>query len=572
MASPANPVAAVPPNQVNHFTTIQFPINYNQQGFNPVYGPFPPYEFGVNGKAEYSYYWIYIVACIGAFALAASNGANDVANSFATSVGSKSLKMWHAVIIASICEFAGAALLGSRVAATIRSGIASPQAFVNHDDLLMFGMMVAILVVTVWVFIATSLEMPVSITHSIIGAIIGFSLCSPAGGEAVKWNAVGLVVASWFISPAISGIISFLLFTLIRFLILRHENAFSRVLYFFPFIVFLTVWVNVVFIIFKGGIASVSGGKGSGVASGASISVGAGFGIACAVAGAAAIIVGLVTIVWIRRNVGNMSKDTAQEVAREHNIIQNDDEAEAQQGTQTPVPDAEAAPRTVQLVDPAAPTMMPGAAVTPSAVAAAPQPSNGKPTSASSSTEASEVHYSFIDRMFHQKRIDDAAKANARVEKMHAKAEKFDVKVELAFSYLQIFTACFASFAHGSNDVANSVGPLSAVVAIYNGGPGTMQRAVANKGNVDVPIWVLFVGCSGLVVGLSLYGHIIIAGESGSAIALCSMTNKSLLESNGDEVCQDNTHSRLLRGAFLFLCGRHWLIPRYPALNYAVHW
>jgi hypothetical protein len=125
---------AVNPSQINYFSTITYPINFNQVGFNPVYGPLPPFEFGLNGKALYDYTWIYVLACIGAFLLAAANGANDVANSFATSVGSKALKMWHAVIIASICEFAGAALLGSRVAATIRNNIATPKAFVNHDE------------------------------------------------------------------------------------------------------------------------------------------------------------------------------------------------------------------------------------------------------------------------------------------------------------------------------------------------------------------------------------------------------------------------------------------------------
>jgi hypothetical protein len=88
--------------QVNFFSTIQYPINFQQKGYNQVFGPFPEFEFGVYGKAQYDYTWIYVVGCIFAFGLAAANGANDVANSFATSVGSKALKMWQAVLIASL--------------------------------------------------------------------------------------------------------------------------------------------------------------------------------------------------------------------------------------------------------------------------------------------------------------------------------------------------------------------------------------------------------------------------------------------------------------------------------------
>jgi sodium-dependent phosphate transporter len=369
------------------------------------------------------------------------------------------------------CEFGGAALLGSRVSGTIRSGIAPPAPFVNHDDIYMFGMMCAVIVVTTWVFFATYIEIPVSITHSIVGAIIGFALCSTAGSGSIDTTVLGTIIGSWFVSPALSAVVSFTLFTVVRTLVLRHDDAFYRMLLFFPFIVFITLWVNIVFIIFKGGIASVSSGKGSGLASGSQITTGVGFGIATGVSFGVALISGVITYIWMKRNIGNLSDAQVRELAEDKgNIVVGDDDAEKNE----PVKEGDKAE--------------------------------------TGSTE-SEKKYSFIDRLFHQPDVDRAAKANSKVVTIQTSAEVFPVRVELAFAYLQIFTACFASFAHGSNDVANSVGPLSGIVAVYNGGPGTMAVAAANKGNVTTPDWVLFVGCTGLVVGLSLYGHKIIAGE-----------------------------------------------------------
>jgi sodium-dependent phosphate transporter len=421
--------------------------------------------------------WIYVLGCIAAFAVAAANGANDVANSFATSVGSKALKMWHAILIASICEFSGAALLGSRVATTIRNNIATPKAFVNHDDIFMFGMLCALISVASWVFFATYMEMAVSITHSIIGAIIGFALCSTAGAGSIDWNSIGTIVASWFASPAISAAISFIFFTTIRAVILRHENAFNRVLMLFPVIVAITFFINVMFIIFKGGIASITSGKGSGLASGSQITTAQGFGIAVGVGVGGGLLVGLLAIPFLRQRIGGLSEEEVERMAKERGNVVGKLDVVSKQVTEGEV----------KIID------------------------GGAASVDDSSSAVSEKKYSLIDRLVHQKLIDDAAHANRTVVTLHETAEVFPIRAELAFGYLQIFTACFASFAHGSNDVANSIGPLSAIVAVFQGGPGTMANAVANKGNVNVPDWVLFIGCSGLVVGLTLYGHIIIA-------------------------------------------------------------
>jgi sodium-dependent phosphate transporter len=135
----------------NSFATIGLPINMLLD--TATKGSYvPEFEYGVIGREQYDYYWIVIFGGIFSFTMAVGIGANDVANSFATSVGSKTLKMWQALVIAGFCEFFGAFLLGARVTDTIKSGIVNPATFNNHDDLLMFGMMCALISTTVRVF------------------------------------------------------------------------------------------------------------------------------------------------------------------------------------------------------------------------------------------------------------------------------------------------------------------------------------------------------------------------------------------------------------------------------------
>ena len=153
----------------NAFTSIQLPINKNI---------LQPFDFASNPNypLDYDYYWIFIAACIAAFITAYALGANDVANSFAPSVGAKTLRLWQACLIAAFCEFFGAYLLGARSTDTIKSKIVSLKVFEGSDDLLMFGMLCADLGAGIWMLTATRYELHVSSTHSIIGAIVGMSL------------------------------------------------------------------------------------------------------------------------------------------------------------------------------------------------------------------------------------------------------------------------------------------------------------------------------------------------------------------------------------------------------------
>ena len=141
-----------------------------------------------------------LVAALFGFLMAWGIGANDVANAMGTSVGTKSLTIRQAIIIAMIFEFAGAYLAGGEVTATIRNGIIDSNAFVDSPDLLVLGMIASLLAAGAWLILASYFGWPVSTTHSIIGAIVGFAVVS-IGPEAVQWSKFGGIVGSWVITP-----------------------------------------------------------------------------------------------------------------------------------------------------------------------------------------------------------------------------------------------------------------------------------------------------------------------------------------------------------------------------------
>ncbi|MCV5801793.1 inorganic phosphate transporter, partial [Escherichia coli] len=164
-----------------------------------------------------------IVAAIFGFMMAIGIGANDVANAMGTSVGSKALTVKQAIIIAMIFEFAGAYLAGGEVTDTIRKGVIETSLFASQPDVLVYGMMSALLAAGTWLLLASYMGWPVSTTHSIIGAIIGFA-CVSVGTEAVDWSSVQGIVGSWIITPVISGFFAYVIFVSAQRLIFDTEN------------------------------------------------------------------------------------------------------------------------------------------------------------------------------------------------------------------------------------------------------------------------------------------------------------------------------------------------------------
>ena len=183
-----------------------------------------------------------ILACIFGFFMAWGIGANDVANAVCTAVGAKAITIMQAVIIAGIFEFAGAVLAGGQVTSTIRSGIIDASQFVQNPNYLVYGMLAALLAAGIWLLVASKFGWPVSTTHSIVGAIIGFAWVE-LGANSIKWHVVTSILLSWVITPIIAGLMSFLIFKSIQKLIFLNTQPERAARRYLPFYVFLVAFV-----------------------------------------------------------------------------------------------------------------------------------------------------------------------------------------------------------------------------------------------------------------------------------------------------------------------------------------
>jgi len=178
-------------------------------------------------------------------------GANDLANAMGTSVGAGAVSVKQAITIAIIFEFLGAILAGGHVTKTIRKGIIDPSGIVNNPEILVYGMLASLLAAAVWLMVASAKGWPVSTTHSIIGALIGFAIVG-IGPDSVKWAKVASVVLSWIVSPIMGGTIAFLLVMSTRKLIFNTDNPLKNAKKYAPVYIFLVGFVISLVTMFKG--------------------------------------------------------------------------------------------------------------------------------------------------------------------------------------------------------------------------------------------------------------------------------------------------------------------------------
>lgn len=325
--------------------------------------------------AEHADIFLIMAACFGLF-MAWGVGANDVANAMGTSVGSKAITIKQAIVIAMIFEFAGAYLAGGDVTATIRKGIIDPAMLSDTPELLVYGMMSALLAAGTWLLIASLLGWPVSTTHSIVGAIVGFAVVG-ISVDAVNWGKVSTIVASWVVSPVLAGTLSFALFKSVQKFILNTEDPYKNAKKYIPFYIFLVGFM----------ISMVTMTKGL-KHTDMSLSFADSTGLAL-IGGIATMLLGFVLVSRVTRNMA------LEETARFANV-------------------------------------------------------------------------------------------------------------ERIFAILMVFTACSMAFAHGSNDVANAIGPLAAIISVIDSGGEIVQKSV-------LPVWVLALGGGGIVLGLATYGFKVMA-------------------------------------------------------------
>jgi PiT family inorganic phosphate transporter len=314
---------------------------------------------------------IMIAAAFG-FLMAWGIGANDVANAMGTSVGSNAITIKQAIIIAMIFEFAGAFLAGGEVTSTIRKGIIDASYFTDVPELLVYGMIASLLAAGIWLVVASALGWPVSTTHSIIGAIVGFAAVG-VSADSVEWGKVGGIVGSWVVTPAISGFIAYIIFQSVQKLIFNTDDPLASAKRYVPFYMALAGFVMSLVTITKG-LSHV----------GINFSTIEAYVLAIAVA----VLVGLLGKVAISR-------------------------------------------------------------------------------------------------------LKMSDKADLKTQYGN---------VEKVFAILMVVTACCMAFAHGSNDVANAIGPLAAVVSVVESGGIIGATAV-------LAWWILPLGAVGIVMGLAIFGQ-----------------------------------------------------------------
>lgn len=323
---------------------------------------------------EYAVVYITLAALFGIF-MAWGIGANDVANAMATSVGSKALTIKQAILVAAVFEFLGAVLAGGEVTDTVRKGIVDAELMSGTPELLVYGMLAALLSAGTWLFIASRFGWPVSTTHSIIGAIVGFAAVG-IGMDAVQWDKVGEIVMSWVISPVTAGFLAYLIYRSVQRLILSQDDPLEKAKRYVPVYIFLAAFT--------------------------------------------------MTLVTILKGLKHVGLDLSLRDSYFLAIV----------------------------------------------IAVA----------------VSLVGAFFIQRIQPDPKVD--------------KKEHFHT-VERVFAILMIVTACGMAFAHGSNDVANAIGPLAAVISVAQTGSVLAKAAV--------PVWVLVLGGAGIVIGLATYGRHVIA-------------------------------------------------------------
>ncbi|KAG2440881.1 hypothetical protein HXX76_003735 [Chlamydomonas incerta] len=391
-----------------------------------------------------------------AFAFGWGTGSNDVANAFGTSVGAKTLTLKQAVIIAIVFEFVGALVLGRVSTSTIAGGIANINVFLAEPEVYSYGMIIALTVGFVWQALASYWELNVSATHSIIGAIIGFSFVF-GGANAVNWalpdptsfppyKGVVPIVLAWFVSPVLTGLCSCLIFLLVRTLVLRRQNSYVLSFWVLPVMVMLTSWVNIYFVFTKGAKKTLSSDSSWTDSKAAWVA-------ACCAAGLTflTIVIVLPILKW-----------------KADKKFRTDEEKAA--GA-----DEEAAKAKTKAEDEAAATE-----------------NNSKFLKAMTSLKRAAMHGMEVD-------VHEVVEEDPIVAAIHKNAEVFDPKAEYAFSYLQVFSAICVIFAHGAGEVGYMAGPLATIWF-------TVKDGVLYS-KVQAPIWIIIISALGLVIGLATYGY-----------------------------------------------------------------
>jgi sodium-dependent phosphate transporter len=470
--------------------------------------------------AEYA--WILAITTIAFVFASASNGANDVANSYATFVAAKTLTMVQAGILATITEFVGAVALGARVTSTIKNGIIMIDRFEGRPGVLMLAVGCAEVGNASWLTTATSLGMPVSTTQTIVGALIRVGFASQS---AITWGwedgSVSQVAASWGIAPLIAAGFSALIFGLIKYSVLERKDSFKWAMRLIPIYMGGTGAILTLFLAMEVPNSTITeGGRLAGAVLG--------------VFGGCLLFAYIFFIPFFKRKLIMEDRTIRIWHVLYGPLLLNDDIKLSWPGKAddelvvNPYEDAFAA-RNATLDH----------EMGPDATASEKSDTHGKiaisPGSSSPGPETRRHGEQSVPRKGQQLEPEERwlhpvkelswinptklwnwfkyltlqgvtrnciSHDSASLRAIHAKARHYELRVEHMFTYFQVVSAMMMSIAHGSNDVANAVGPWAAVYQTYNSGFVDTRSTT--------PVWFLVV--AGLLLGLEfwVYGHRII--------------------------------------------------------------
>lgn len=432
--------------------------------------------------------WMVVVGFLIAFVLAFGIGANDVANSFGTSVGSGVLSLKQAFILACIFETLGAVLLGAKVSDTIRKGIIDVEPYENNTQLLMAGNIAALAGSCVWLIAATLLRLPVSATHSIVGSTVGFALVVH-GARGIHWNKLGMIIGSWFISPVLAGVVSVALFYVCKYFILSKSDPLEPGLRFLPVFYAVTIVVNMFSVFYQG--PEMLGFDRIPLWGTFIISFGAGI--------IGAIIIRLFIVPWQRKRIKtDVLRTRSCTDDRPIFLVGDEGDVQVQADPEAPLP-LETVAEVPNGVNNVVVHQNGNQSAYPSSAFLLTPPSVSQTSSSLSSTTPTSCLSSGNDS-----KINLNAKATAKEKALQSGRSAIKDVPETArlFSFLQILTAVFGSFAHGGNDVSNAIGPLVSLWLIATTGM-VSQKA-------PTPIWILLYGGFGISLGLVVLGRKVI--------------------------------------------------------------
>lgn len=469
--------------------------------------------------ALHQFDYIFAIAMMFAFLDAFNIGANDVANSFASAISSRSLKYWQAMILAGLCEFLGAVLAGARVSNTIKNNIIDSSTYDQDPAVLMLTMACALVGSACWLTFATSIGMPVSTTHSIVGGTIGAGIAAGgASGVIWGWDGVAQIIASWFIAPVLAGVIAAAIFLISKITVLEVrtvEKSIKNALLLVGLLVFATFSILTMLIVWKGSpnlhLDDLSSAETA---------------LSIVITGAVACTIYFIffypfyrrkllekdwtlTLLDIPRAPTFYFKSTDDITPMPENHKLTIDYYEGRRFSVDTLINSEDEEQNVAVSSSSANEDIKQKTTVQTAVAEEKKMSTRQYWFSLLKQGPKQwplLLWLMVSHGWTQDvvaaQVNEKDMLSGNLKDMYKRSKFYDNRVEYVYSVLQAITAATMSFAHGANDVANATGPLSAVYEIW--------RTNKTGSKSEVPVWILAYGGGALVLGCWTYGYNII--------------------------------------------------------------